>query len=199
MDFRGLSAAPGRPGWVELLLDGDDAPRVLLKIEERSGRSAVTRVIVADDLVDSSTLRAIPLGKLESYVHSRGLPAGLKTELPADVLNEMAERGVLFPAEFKAIDEALSHYLAESKEAVAESPWKSQVKAREPLSRPDGTNPDTFSQQVATAYNEAVLKTSAPAVALAEEADVPVKTVHRWIREARLRGHLPPARQGRAG
>ncbi len=37
------------------------------------------------------------------------------------------------------------------------------------------------------------------AVVLAKEADVPVGTVHRWILEARRRGFLPPARQGRAG
>jgi hypothetical protein len=34
---------------------------------------------------------------------------------------------------------------------------------------------------------------------LAEESDVPVGTVHRWILEARRRGFLPSARQGRVG
>ena len=32
---------------------------------------------------------------------------------------------------------------------------------------------------------------------LAEEANVPVRTVHGWIREARRRGFLPPGKQGR--
>src|SRR5262249_17383009 len=56
---------------------------------------------------------------------------------------------------------------------------------RAPLSRPDGTDPEGFSRRVAEAYNEAIPTTSKPAVALAEEAGVPVVTVHRWIREAR--------------
>jgi hypothetical protein len=36
-------------------------------------------------------------------------------------------------------------------------------------------------------------------VALAEANDVPVTTAQRWIRVARLRGMLPPGRQGTSG
>lgn len=76
---------------------------------------------------------------------------------------------------------------------------KTRGRRRRPLRRPDGTNPERFYKQVAEAYSEAVLATSKPAKVMAEEAGVPVGTVHRWIREARRRGYLPPARQGRAG
>jgi hypothetical protein len=72
-------------------------------------------------------------------------------------------------------------------------------KPRKPLNRPDGSNPDAFYRQVAEAYRDAVQDTSKVAKVLAEEAHVPVGTVHRWILEARRRGFLPPARQGRAG
>lgn len=65
---------------------------------------------------------------------------------------------------------------------------------REPLARPDGTDPDGFSRRVAEAYRAAVVTTSKPAKVLADEAGVPVTTVHRWIREARQRGHLKPGR-----
>jgi hypothetical protein len=64
---------------------------------------------------------------------------------------------------------------------------------------PDGSNPDGFYRQVAEAYRDAVQDTRKVAVVLAEEAGVPVGTVHRWILEARRRGFLPSARQGRAG
>lgn len=70
---------------------------------------------------------------------------------------------------------------------------------RAPLTRPDGTDPDGFSRRVAAAYREAYKRTRTPAKALAEEAGVPVTTVHRWVREARRSGHLPKARRGRAG
>jgi transposase-like protein len=73
------------------------------------------------------------------------------------------------------------------------------VTQRAPLTRPDGTDPEGFSRRVAEAYNEAVQATPAPAPALAEEAGVPVVTVHRWIADARRRGALPPGRKGVAG
>lgn len=67
------------------------------------------------------------------------------------------------------------------------------------LSRPGGADPETFYRQVAQAYNAAVVTTRGPAKLIADQAGVPVTTVHRWIREARRRGYLPPARKGRAG
>jgi hypothetical protein len=76
---------------------------------------------------------------------------------------------------------------------------KARRKHRKPLTRPDGTNPDAFYQQVADAYRDVVQKNRKVAIVLAEEANVPVGTVHRWILEARRRGFLPSARQGRAG
>jgi hypothetical protein len=60
-------------------------------------------------------------------------------------------------------------------------------------------DPDAFYKRVALRYARVVEDTHAPAPVLAEEAGVPVTTVHRWIREARRRGYLPPARRGAAG
>src|SRR5690606_11774481 len=65
------------------------------------------------------------------------------------------------------------------------------------LSRPDGSDPLGFSRQLADRYNELIAITNAPASVIAREAQVPVTTVHRWIREARQRGALPATRQGR--
>ena len=76
---------------------------------------------------------------------------------------------------------------------------KARRKHRKPLTRPDGSNPDAFYSQVADAYRDVVRNNRKVAVVLAKEADVPVGTVHRWILEARRRGFLPSARQGRAG
>lgn len=66
------------------------------------------------------------------------------------------------------------------------------------LTRPGG-DPEEFYPLVARAYFEYAPKTRAPAKEIATEAGVPVTTVHRWIREARRRGFLPPARKGKAG
>ena len=68
------------------------------------------------------------------------------------------------------------------------------------LRRPTGKDVRSFYVQVADAYELALLRTHHPAAALADAAQVPVTTMHRWIREARRRGLLAPAtRQGAAG
>lgn len=81
-------------------------------------------------------------------------------------------------------------------EAEANAPATGE---REPLTRPDGSDPDGFYREVARAYGSAVTETPGPAPLLAKEAGVPVTTVHRWIREARRRGFLSRGRRGRAG
>jgi hypothetical protein len=70
---------------------------------------------------------------------------------------------------------------------------------RATLTRPDGKDPDAFYAQVARAYQDYAPRTRAPAAEIAKEADVPIGTVHGWVREARRRGHLPPGRKGKAG
>jgi hypothetical protein len=63
-----------------------------------------------------------------------------------------------------------------------------------------GRYPDGFYDDVAAAYRRAVSRRKAPAQMIAEANDVPVTTVHRWIREARRRGSLAPSRgKGQAG
>jgi len=62
----------------------------------------------------------------------------------------------------------------------------------------DGLTED-FLADLAAAYRELVIAKRAPAPAIAEQTGRPVGTVHRWIAEARKRGHLPPAQRGKAG
>ena len=160
----------------------------------------MTRVIIAGDQLDSATLRTLPLSRLESAVNHPefGFPYGAVEPIDQPRLDEMAAHGHLFPVEFEAINQALDRYLAESKLAPPSKASPARRK-RPPLTRPDGTDPEGFSQRFATAYSDAAIESRAPAKILAEEAGVPVGTVHRWVREARQRGYLPPARKGRAG
>ncbi len=68
-----------------------------------------------------------------------------------------------------------------------------------PLDRPDRID-DAFLRHVADAYADAIRHGArSPAAALARQATVPVRTVHRWIYLARKAGHLPPGSQGRIG
>jgi hypothetical protein len=68
------------------------------------------------------------------------------------------------------------------------------------LVRPsDGRLSDEFLQSVAKIYLHAVAIGNAPAPLIADAAGAPVRTVHRWVAEARRREILPPAVRGRAG
>lgn len=197
MEFEGATPL-GVPGWVEIRLSGgDDPPRLLVKVEERGGRWVVGRLVLAGERVDSTTLRAIPIGRVESLLNPP--PAGVLSPPEPHHLAELAARGHMFPEEIGAIDEALSAFLRKKPVAPSGVQVKGRRTRRKPLTRPDGTDPEGFSQRVAAAYREAIETTGAPAPLLAAEADVPVVTVHRWIADARRRGFLPPARQGRAG
>lgn len=64
---------------------------------------------------------------------------------------------------------------------------------------PDGRITDEFLENLAGMYRWAVESGRAPAPLIAESAQVPTRTVHRWVSVARQRGFLPPAVQGRAG
>ncbi len=59
--------------------------------------------------------------------------------------------------------------------------------------------PDSFYRDVARAYLDLAQSSTRPAGELAETNGVPVTTAHRWIKEARRRGFLPPGRPGTAG
>jgi hypothetical protein len=60
-------------------------------------------------------------------------------------------------------------------------------------------HPDAFYRNVAVAYLDLAQASSRPAAELAEANGVPSTTAHRWIKEARRRGYLPPGRPGKAG
>jgi hypothetical protein len=58
-------------------------------------------------------------------------------------------------------------------------------------------SPEEFSQLVAEHYKAWAQFVSHPVAAMAAEAKVKPATMHTWVREARLRGFLPPARRGK--
>jgi hypothetical protein len=59
--------------------------------------------------------------------------------------------------------------------------------------------PDAFYARVAEIYGDLAKETDAPATVMAEANDVPVSTVHRWVKEARRRGLLGAGRRGAVG
>lgn len=187
----------GAPGWAEVFFAGDHSPeRILIKISSRDGRWIITNLIMVGD-IDSSLLKSIPMSRIEAALNSVGMGAQLSDQTP----DSPPRQADSFHAEFEQIDSGLTAYLSKHQKVMV---WADNLETplqvhRPPLVRPDGSDPEAFYRQVAKAYDDVVRKTAAPAKVLANEAGVPVATVHRWIHEARRRGYLPPARKGRAG
>lgn len=175
----------GGSGWVRM--SWPERPyRVLAHTEAREGRRVITELVIrSTEHIDSVALKGLPIGWIEG------------------VLNTPQAHEKLSAAD--GTDDRLGLVLTELDLVTAEMTAKpaSSLAApgvpREPLQRPDGSDPDMFYRQVAEAYMDILRRTSAIAPVIAKEADVPVGTARRWIQEARRRGFLAPARRGRAG
>jgi hypothetical protein len=74
---------------------------------------------------------------------------------------------------------------------------RSELAELPPLDRAAGLAPEDFSRLVAEHFKVWARYVPHPAAAMAAETGVKSPTVHTWIREARLRGFLPPARRGK--
>lgn len=161
-------------------MTGPDGVRVNVRLNrDAEGRWVVAGLLIEGKAITGETLRRIPLARLEALAN---------TDLASLALT-------LEQAGAPPSDDGLTLGDLRSLAGVAPAPT-----ARRPsLRRPDGSDPDAFYREVATAYASAAAESSRPAAALAEEAGVPVTTVHRWVREARRRGLLPPGKKGKAG
>ena len=59
--------------------------------------------------------------------------------------------------------------------------------------------PDEFYRSIARTYRESAQTSPRPVWDLADTHGVPLTTAHRWVKEARRRGFLPPGQPGKAG
>lgn len=176
--------------WFRVEVVGSDVGHLLVRAHRVEGRAVVHSLVVTGDRVDPAALKAIPMSKIETELNrgSRAESIGeLKTPYEENTKGD------------KLLNEVFVALMTDDRDTYADAEAETTEDGRPKLQRPDGSDPDAFYRKVAAAYEETVATTSKVAVVLAEEAGVPVPTVHRWVREARRRGFLPPARQGRAG
>lgn len=164
-----------RCAWLALPApDGQEAQVTVRLDRDEHGRWTVAALYV-EGQVTGELLRAIPVARIEAAANlpTANLPAGPPPggEVTLGQVRSWAT----------AIDPARLD------------------RPREPLQRPDGSDPEGFYRRVADAYRMAATSSHRPAALLAEEAGVPVATVHRWVAEARRRQLLPPGRKGKAG
>jgi hypothetical protein len=83
---------------------------------------------------------------------------------------------------------------------AAEQGWRDVARLPDDLLLADArSRPDEFYATVASTYRHLVTASARPVAELADANDVPRSTAHRWVKEARRRGMLPPGRPGKAG
>jgi hypothetical protein len=170
---RDLKIKPGPGGWVEATwqdVTGRGLAWALFK-PDKAGTLELLEIRIPNPTAD--LLRRIPVGRIKTSVQAH---IGLKLPL-AVKMNDPAPSD-LSSAEFYG--------------PGIEEPRR--YKLKRPASR---RLEDDFFKNVAKAYRQAVLLGHNPRKTLAEDADAPVDSVARWIRQARELGYLPPGQPGR--
>jgi hypothetical protein len=205
----------GSDGWVSFPLDHPDASGGLhVRIRNRDGRLIITELFLHAPEITPEMVRGISISRLQAAVSLAGASRSVSDTAPAE---DSAARAPQVLARTTADVTAAVLVTASVTPGVADDdapdPTLAQIRARTPrnvppetpsperprLTRPDGAAPEEFYPRVAAAYAQYAPRTRAPAKQIAAEAGVPVTTAHRWIREARRRGYLPPATKGKAG
>ncbi|MFJ3024072.1 hypothetical protein ACIPH4_24470 [Streptomyces tendae] len=190
-------------GWIRLKERGG-GPSVFLQYE-RSGSPGQERfdmravVLKADegDELSARLWRRIPFSQLERMFNFAPMVEVLTAPTPADVVAPTLDT---LDAYFEATSETESVFGSINSDVLVSDEQEGNPPGKIPIVKPpQGRLTDDFLRDVAEAYRWFAEAKQPPAPGIADIAEVPVRTVHRWIYEARKRGILPPARTGRAG
>jgi hypothetical protein len=146
--------------------------RIHLSFKPGPGRWVVDEVRFSGFRVTARDLRGLPLGKIEGWV------------------NQFAQQGLVDPAADPASVKLSDTVRFPSTGMAGWVPGLPEAPA-------SGAKPDEFYRRIGEIYGKAALASPRPAADLAETWEVPLSSVHRWVRVARRRGYLPPTEKGR--
>jgi len=203
MTERTVRIVPIGAAWYEVVVDEPDL-RVMVRLSlAPTGRLAVVELVIGRwPGVTADGLRAIPIGKVESWANGAArdeLLADLDkrqglSEADRDEADRLARMRPSFgeppPGAVAATEEFI--------ERISAKPVRSRMR-KKTLEVPEGQpKPDRFYRDLARLYEDLALDTPRPAAVIAEANGVPVRRVHGWVKEARRRGLLAPGeRQAR--
>lgn len=153
---------------------GDHPEEIEARFARREGRLEISELLIrAEGGVSSVVLRRIPLGQLEALANSD--PERIDASL-GDRMIAVSDSGV-----------------GTDRVQIRRRPGRLKV----PETR---KYPDQFYLDVARLYLAHAARVGRGAAkAVAQESGVPLSTAHRWVKEARQRGLLPPGVPGRSG
>jgi hypothetical protein len=157
---------------------------VLVRVDVGPGGRLVLTGLRIDGTPSAELLRAIPVGRIEAAANAQ-LAAVEATRGTTPVVHTRA-RPVTPPIAADLGWEMVAPALAVPR-AAADGP--ARLRGR----------PDIFYREVADVYLTYAQASPRPACDLADRHGVPVSTAHRWVKEARRRGFLPPGRPGKSG
>lgn len=192
----------GNGGWVRVERDG--LPGVLyLRFALAAGRWQVREMYLEcgeGEEIRARDLRELPLAAISALAlsHHGHLAARVNTAGP-DLGTLASNYNTGFgPQETGWVAESMRNPAA-NRELRKRPPRTAVPPPVAPLAHPDRID-DAFLRHVADAYADAIRRGArSPAVAIADESHLSVRTVHRWIYLARKAGHLPTGSQGRIG
>jgi hypothetical protein len=118
---------------------------------------------------------------------SKRAPSGRRVLTAVLVMGDSVTADLLRKIPVAAMENSVNLSNAEARKKLKEG-----ARDLPPLERQPGQSPEDFSRLVAAHYTLWASLVPHPAPAIASEHSVPVPTVYTWIREARLRGFLPP-------
>ncbi|MEV4508056.1 hypothetical protein AB0K00_03750 [Dactylosporangium sp. NPDC049525] len=175
---------PVADGWYEWRQEPPLAQTVQVRVGVAMGGRLVLTGLRIDGSPSADLLRAIPVGRIEAAANAQLAVVHESVDTPP-VLNPR-RRPVAPPVAVDAGWEMVEPALAVSRAAPAAG------------GRSRG-RPDVFYREVADVYLDFAQDSPRPACDLADQHGVPVSTAHRWVKEARRRGFLPPGRPGKTG
>lgn len=182
-----------RPGWATWV-DAPEGLSVELRFEQHGGRLRVRGIrMEAVAPLASDDLRAVPVGRAEAALNAPAFRQALAaTSLDRVKVHDLGQR----VAALQPIGEPTGFAVEQVASTANRHPDDLVLQAAGDRPR---QRPDLFYADVADMYSRLATTSRRPAADLAEANGVPVSTVHRWIRTARERGHLPHGRRGAAG
>jgi hypothetical protein len=221
-----ISAANG--GWVRVAID-DAAPfEVRVRPNERGRLEIVELRLAPGGPIDSTTLRQIQLAHVEALVNGADLRPYIvaRLEVPGPVMFDRTdavvqpeavvvhaevltprvvtgtargELGFSGTATGRKVELTDSGAGADSLTVTVKERSAAMLRRSALFKAPPGPKPDDFYEKVAIAYERLSVRSNRPAAEIAEAIEVPLTTVHRWVKRARQLGYLPPGQKGRRG
>jgi hypothetical protein len=175
---------PVTDDWYEWRGETPLTATVLVRVAVGAGGRLVLAGLRIDGTPSAELLRAIPVGRIEAAANAQ--LTVIDDVIVTNTLVNPRARPLLPPA-------------AGSDGWETTDPTRAVQRTHRPDVFRSRGRPDLFYREVADVYLDLAQASHRPASDIAAQHGVPVSTAHRWVKEARRRGFLPPGRPGKTG